>query len=603
MNAIAALGRLAPAALLAAALAGCGGGGGGSDAAEPELAPGAVRDTTAYSSAGNASLVAPAENAAVTTRSMSLRGTTLSYTATAGHLNARDPRSGAEQATMFYVAYTVAGAPPATRPLVFFYNGGPGSASVWLHLGSFAPRRIVTSAPASTVPLPYQLVDNAESLVDVADLVFVDAVGSGYSQAIAPFTNQSFWSVGADAALMRDFIARYAAVNGRADSPTFLFGESYGTTRSAVLADLMLAAGMRLDGVVLQSAILDYNANCGVFSPREVSCEGFLPSYGMTGAWFGLTTPPHNDADAYAEALRTFAATTYRPAVEAYVATRTPALPGLIDQLVASTGAPAPLWETNLDLDAETYRRQLLPGRLMGRYDARIVADHGSALARGGDPSSTLITAPFAAAMQQVLSQELLYVASAGYTQLSNAIATWDFRHDGRALPDAIPDLAAALARKPDLRVFAVSGHHDLATPFRQTELDLARLGARPGLFARAYPGGHMTYLDDASRARLHADLSAFVTGGSPWPSPAAAAAAPPSTAGDARSTASRRVDRAARIAADVDVDDRRAQAQGGDPWVPPALRVPPAAPSPSGAALERLVRQKIAERHQDVYR
>ena len=129
---------------------------------------------------------------------------------------------------MFYVAYTVRRAGRQTRPLVFFYNGGPGSASVWLHLGSFAPRRIVTSAPATTVPQPFQLVDNAESLIDVADLVFVDAVGTGYSQAIAPFTNQSFWSVDADAALMRDFIARYVAVNGRAASPMFLFGESYG---------------------------------------------------------------------------------------------------------------------------------------------------------------------------------------------------------------------------------------------------------------------------------------------------------------------------------------------------------------------------------------
>ena len=599
MDAFAAIARFAVAGLLAATLAGCGGGGG--DALpETALAPGAVRDTTVYSSAGSASLPAALENAAVTSRSFSLRGATVSYTATAGHLNARDPRSGAEKASMFYVAYTVATTPPTTRPLVFFYNGGPGSASVWLHLGSFAPRRIVTAAPATTVPLPYQLVDNDESLIDVADLVFVDAVGSGYSQAIAPFTNQTFWGVDADAALMRDFIARYAAVNGRAASPTYLFGESYGTTRSAVLAELMLAAGMRLDGVVLQSSILDYNANCAVFSPREVSCEGFVPSYGMTGAWFGLTTPPRSDADAYAEELRTFSATSYRPAVEAYIAAATPAPAGLVDALVARTGAAAPLWQANLDLDADTYRTQVLPGRLMGRYDTRIVAANGSALARGGDPSTTLITAPFAAALRQVLSQELLYVADAGYTLLSNAIATWDFRHDGRALPDAVPDLAAALARKPDLRVLAVSGHHDLATPFRQTELDLARLGAHAGLHARAYPGGHMTYLDDASRARLRADLSAFLTGGDLPASPASQTTA---SRPIAASTLSTRPAPAASAAAVADTDDRRAQAQGGDPWIPPALRVAPRAPSPSGAALERLVRQKISERDRDVYR
>ena len=191
---------------------------------------------------------------------------------------------------MFYVAYTVAGA-AAARPLVFFYNGGPGSATIWLHLGSFAPRRVVTHAPALAVPLPFELVDNAESLIDVADLVFVDAVGTGYSEAVAPYTNQSFWGVDGDAALMRDFIARYVAVNQRAASPTFVLGESYGTTRSAVLADLMLAAGMRLDGVIVLSSVLDYNSNCDLFAPGGLSCEGFLPSYGETGAWHGRVQP------------------------------------------------------------------------------------------------------------------------------------------------------------------------------------------------------------------------------------------------------------------------------------------------------------------------
>jgi carboxypeptidase C (cathepsin A) len=597
--------RALGAAVLAAALVACGGGGGGAD--EAPLAPGAVRDTTAYSSAGNASLAAAAENAAVTTRSIALGGATVTYTATAGHLNPRDPRTGVEQASLFYVAYTIASVPPATRPLVFFYNGGPGSASVWLHLGSFAPRRIVTAAPSLAVPLPFQLVDNAESLIDVADLVFVDAVGTGYSQAIAPFTNQTFWGVDADAALMRDFIARYAAVNGRADSPTFLFGESYGTTRSAIVADLMLAAGMRLDGVILLSSILDYNANCAVFAPRELSCEGFLPSYGMTGAWFGLTTPPRSDADAYAEELRAFAATSYRPAVQAYVATRAAAPPGLVDELVARTGAPAALWHANLDLDPTSYRMQVLPGRLMGRYDSRVVADNGSTLARGGDPSATLITAPFAAALQQLLNEELLYLATANYTQLSNAIATWNFGHDGRALPDVVPDLAAALARKPGLRVFSISGHHDLATPFRQTELDLARVGVQPGLFVRAYQGGHMTYLDDASRARLRTDLAAFLGGNAPTVQSSADArrqAADPTRASAAGLPAATQA-RPAASAMDpgTGTEDRHALAQGGDPWVPPALRVPPLAPSPSGAALERLVRQKIAERDRDVYR
>ena len=166
--------RLGIAALLAATLAGCGGGGGGSTPSVAPPAPaGAVHDDTAYSSAAGASLASSGENASVTSHTLALGATTVAYTATTGHLDARDPRSGATEASMFYVAYTVAGA-AASRPLVFFYNGGPGSAAIWLHLGSFAPRRVVTHAPAMTLPQPFQLVDNAESLIDVADLVFVD---------------------------------------------------------------------------------------------------------------------------------------------------------------------------------------------------------------------------------------------------------------------------------------------------------------------------------------------------------------------------------------------------------------------------------------------
>ncbi|HSC64592.1 MAG TPA: peptidase S10, partial [Caldimonas sp.] len=340
--------RRAIAALLAVALAACGGGGGDAGPAAPPspAVAGDLDDGTAYSSAAAASLATSSESAATRAHTLALAGTSVAYSSSAGHLDARDPLTGTTKASMFHVAYTVAGA-AAARPLVFFFNGGPGSATVWLHLGSFAPRRVVTHAPATSVPLPFELVDNAESLIDVADLVFVDAVGTGYSEAVAPNTNQSFWSVDGDAALMRDFIARYVAVHHRAASPIFLLGESYGTTRAAVLADLMLAAGMRLDGVILLSSVLDYNSNCDLFAAGESSCEGFLPSYGEVGAWHGRVQPPRADADAYAEVLRSFATSPYGPAALAFAATHQPAPPTLIDQLVALTGAPAPAWETN----------------------------------------------------------------------------------------------------------------------------------------------------------------------------------------------------------------------------------------------------------------
>jgi carboxypeptidase C (cathepsin A) len=583
------------AVLLAFALAACGGGGGGGGATTA-TPPGPGGDTTPYSSAATGSLASSTEAATITAHSITTPAGTLAYTAAAGHLDAHDANTGTVEASMFYVAYTQ---PGTARPLVFFFNGGPGSATVWLHLGSFAPRRIVTSAPSLNVPQPFELVDNAETLVDVADLVFVDAVGTGYSTAVAPYVNQTFWGVDADAAVMRDFIARYVAVNQRAASPTFVFGESYGTTRAAVLADLMLAAGMRLDGVVLLSSVLDYNSNCDLFDLGQLSCEGYVPSYGEVGAWQGLSSPLPSDADAFATTLRGVAIGVYGPAVDAFIASSTPGPAGVVDQLVALTGAPQTLWNANFDLDPLSYRSLVLPGRLMGRYDARIVAADGSALAASGDPSSALVTPPFTAAVQSLLRDELGYGATAPYTLLSDAISTWNFSHDGRPLPDTIPDVAAALVRSPALRILSLAGYHDLATPFLQTELDLARLGTQPNVVTRVYAGGHMTYLDDGSRPRLRDDVRAFVRGETIPPQPLSgsrAVGAPPA--------ARARTQQAAATPPPAIVQpERGALAQGGDPIVPRSLRVAPPAPSPRGAELAERVRAKIAERDRDVYR
>ncbi len=594
---------LALASLLAAWLAGCGGGGGSGAGGPP---PTGLIDATAYSTAVGASLGTADEAASVTSHTIVLGGATIAYTATAGHLNARAPVGGAPEASMFYVAYTVPSLAGPNRPVFYFYNGGPGSSTVWLHLGSFAPRRIVMHAPATTVPQPFQLVDNAESLIDVADLVFVDAVGTGYSEAIAPFINQSFWGVDSDAGVMRDFIARYTAVNQRQTSPTYLFGESYGTTRSAVLAHLMVAASMRLDGVVLQSSVLDYNSNCDVFFPLvTVSCEGSFPSYGMVGAWFGLTQPVPADADAYAQQLRAFSATSYGPAATAWLQLHQPASSALLSQLVALTGAPPDAWTTNLNLDAATFRSRLVAGQLLGRYDARIAAANGSALAVGGDPSSTLITAPFTAAARSLFTNELQYTATATYTLLSGAINSWDFAHDGRSPPDTIPDLAAAITLRPSLKILSLAGYHDLATPFRQTELDTARLGTQPGLSLRVYPGGHMTYLDDGSRPRIKADVAAMIAAPAPMSTVAAALATtqPPGASISASPSPRSRAAALPGTTATIASPDRSGLAQGGDPYLPPALRVAPTAPSPSGAALKALVERKIAERSADVYR
>lgn len=502
-----------PALALALALCGCGGGGGGGSASvAPPPSPPAFVDTTVYSSAGPAFLAAANEITATTQHQIVVNGAPLAYTARAGHLTASNPVTGAAEASFFYVAYTLDNKPAGARPVTFFYNGGPGSATVWLHLGSFGPKRLVSGDPATTVATPFPLVDNAESLLDVSDLVFVDAVGSGLSEAIAPNTNQTFWGVDADAAVFRDFIVRYLAVNNRAASPIFLFGESYGTTRTAILAFLLETAGVRLYGVILQSSILNYNANCDVVD-GAVSCAGNVPSYGAIGAWYNRDVP--NPADAqlpqFIAQARALAAGSYDPAVVQFLLAGVPPGAELLTQLANTTGMPTAKWQARFNMGAGFYQSNLVPGTLIGIYDARVSAPLGSALASGGDPSSAFISPSFVSTIGTYLSNDLQYTNPSAYTAVSNAIDSWKFSHDGLALPDVIPDLAAAMAQNPKLQVLALNGYHDLATPFFQTERDLARLGASPNIAATFYRGGHMTYLDDASRVVEKADIVQFM--------------------------------------------------------------------------------------------
>ncbi|MFT3817866.1 MAG: hypothetical protein QM750_09610 [Rubrivivax sp.] len=287
---------------LTAWLAACGGGGGDTDP-PPSPPPPVARDyddPIVYSSQPSGAVQGAIEAAAVSPQRIVIGGRDIGYTATAGHLVARHSVSDAPQASIFYVAYTADGEAAATRPVTFFYNGGPGSASVWLHLGSFGPKRLVTGVPQTTAARPFPLVDNAESLLDTTDLVYLDAVGSGRSTAIVPFRNQDFWGVDADAALFRDAVRRWLALHGREASPFFLYGESYGGPRTAVLARRLQEIGLRPAGLVLQSPALDYNSNCGVSDAPSISCAGHLPSYAAAGAWHGLTNPVPADAEAEA---------------------------------------------------------------------------------------------------------------------------------------------------------------------------------------------------------------------------------------------------------------------------------------------------------------
>ncbi|MFD2368370.1 S10 family peptidase [Pseudoduganella sp. GCM10020061] len=504
--------------LLALVLAACGGGGGDSAPAPapvpqppPVVAlPGSYSDPISYSGAATASLAGAEEHAATVDKTITVDGAPLTYKATTGHLTATDLQTGQPVASFFYVAYTVSGQPAAQRPVTFFYNGGPGSASIWLHLGAFGPRRLATNFPSTTPPAtPVQMVDNQETLLDQSDLVFVDAIGTGYSQAVAPRTNVHFWGVDEDAAGFRDFVRRYLAANNRQASPVYLFGESYGGPRTAVLANMLESAGVRVTGVMLQSPAMNYNSNCGVFNPGQVSCEGYIPSYAAVAAYHKNGSLP-TDFSSVLQSARAFASGPYRNEVAAFLTNGTPPSDTTVNQLVTYTGLPALTWKQEFSMVPGAFRPRVMPGYVIGRYDARVTAPVGSPLAAGGDPSLSVVGSAFNNTIKSYLETELLYTAKTPYLGSNNVLNQWNFAHDGKALPDTIPDLAAALTLNPQMKVLAMGGYHDLATPFYQNELDLARLGTGYSIFIRNYNSGHMSYLDDKVRLLQEADLRAF---------------------------------------------------------------------------------------------
>ena len=498
--------RAFAAAVALAAVTACGGGGGGGSG----TATATYVDANTYSATAGASLSTPNENTAVTHHSLTLSGTAIAYTATAGHLSALSS-SQAPEASIFYVAYTADGAAAATRPVTFFFNGGPGSATAWLHLGSFAPKRLVTGVPATTQTLPFPYVDNTESLIDTSDLVFVDAVGTGLSEAIAPNTNQTWWGVDQDAAVLRDFVQRWLGVNGRTASPLFLYGESYGTTRVPVLARLLETAGQRVNGVVELSSILDYNSNCSVEGGTPtVDCAGFLPSYSAVGTWYHLATAVTSDSDADIATVTRYADSTYAADAAAWLAGGTLPPADHVAALTAFTGLPAAIWDQRFDMDYDTFRHHLIAATTLGVYDGRVSALDGSPLDAADEPSNSFVEPGFAAAIETVLPNELGFTTPSTYVLSSDAINTWNFSHGGRSMPDVVPDLSAALSLDPSLKVLFLGGHHDLITPFHQTELDVARLPAGAPVTLHFHTGGHMTYLDDGSRPLMKAELVAF---------------------------------------------------------------------------------------------
>ena len=467
----------------------------------------------------------PPETTSVTKHSIRLDGHKIDYTATAGNLLLRN-NAGQAEASVFYVAYTSNTKNTATRPITFLFNGGPGAGSVFLLMGSFGPKRAHTSSPAITAPAPYVLADNPDSLLDTTDLVFIDAPGAGFSRIVGRATGKRFWGVDEDLEAFEHFIERYLSVNQRWNSPKYLLGESYGTARAAMLAYRLSQNNIALNGVVLMSSVLNSGAH---MNGTDLEAESYLPTYAAIAWYHDKLVPKPPSLPALLDEVRAFASGRYAQALAAGDSLPDSERDAIAARLAHYTGLDVNyIKQSRLQIWPSRFRKQLLirESRTVGRYDARFEGmDYDDASEHPDyDASVTSVSSAFVAAFHEHLAQDLHVEPKDAYRVFNDdALKQWNWKHrewwgEQLALPYAAGDLAEAMRQNPQMRVLSLNGYFDLATPFFQTEYDLAHMGLDPSLRSNVqrtyYPTGHMIYLDDAALHSLKQDLARFYSAG-----------------------------------------------------------------------------------------
>ena len=466
-------------------------------------------------------------------------GRVLRYKATAGYLTLRDtsepkgddkgkdapdPLKGKPKAQVFFVAYTLDPAPdPATRPVTFSFNGGPGSSSVWLHMGALGPRRAQLTDQGEAPPPPYKIVDNESTWLDLTDLVFIDPVSTGYSRAATGEGSGQFHGYKEDIASVGEFIRLYLGHNARWASPKFIVGESYGTTRAAGLSDyLQETHGIYLNGIALVSSVLDFQAIS--FDPgNNLPYSLFLPTY-TAAAWYHKRLPADLQSQPLADVLKgaeQFANNEYLLALAHGDAVPPEERAKVADGLARFTGLPATQWAQQ-DL-RETDTRFFLDllkdkNRSIGRYDSRYtgIRYHPGTQDEDFDPSYEAVYGPFTSAFNDYVRRELKYESDLPYNILTN-VDPWNFSNVQNSYLDVAENLRQAMSRHPYLKVWVCCGYYDLATPYfaarhvvEQMNLDPA---IRNNIALTYYNAGHMIYVQKESREKFRQDFEGFLNG------------------------------------------------------------------------------------------
>jgi len=457
-------------------------------------------------------------------RSIPFNGRTLAYTATPGTLTLRNDE-GEPIASMFYTAYTVEPAKGARpRPITFMFNGGPGSSSMWLHMGSYGPMKVDVPGLGQLHGAPTRLLPNPDTILDRTDIVFLDAIGTGLSRPLGKATGKDFWSVDGDIDAFARGIQRYLAVNNRWSSPKFLLGESYGTTRAGGLAYALEERGIRLAGVTVMSTVLnipllfDYSV--------DQAQVNILPTFAAT-AWFhNRVADRPADLAAHVARARAFATGSYAAALAKGDRLETAERDAVAAQASALIGVSTDfLLRSNLRPGPDRFRKELLRDRrrTVGRLDSRFDGIDADAGAAGPeyDAADAVMAGAFIAALNDYLFRDLGFSTRLAYrpnfySSIGNA---WDWKHKtpggGQQLAvNSSVDLGQAMRQNPQLKVLSLNGYYDMATPFAGADYDLQHMELDPAVKAnityRYYPSGHMIYIEPGSARQLRQDLDAF---------------------------------------------------------------------------------------------
>ncbi|MSU25113.1 MAG: peptidase S10 [Opitutus sp.] len=463
----------------------------------------------------------------ITEHELKLGGKVIKYKATAGYMAMKDAKNEKTKANLFFMAYTKISTAddkvdPAKRPVTFSFNGGPGSASIWLHMGALGPKRVRMTEKGESLPPPYRMADNEHCWLDETDLVFVDPVSTGYSRAATGEDPHQFHGFNEDVASVGDFIRLYTTRNARWPSPKFLIGESYGTTRASALSDyLQDRYGLYLNGVTLLSSIMNFAT--ARFTPgNDLPYTLFLPTY-TAGAWYHKKLGGAlgaGDLRGALAAAQKFVQEKYAPALMRGDALPAAEKAALAKELAALIGLPeAFVLQRNLRIDIGTFTTKLLEeqNRSVGRYDNRLTGIRyapGTAGRQEFDPSYEAVFGSYTACFNDYVRRELKYESDLPYNALTGDVRPWNYNNVQNEYLNTSEMLHQAMSRNTNLKVWIANGYYDLATPFFATDYTVRQMGLDPAVRGNIsqtfYEGGHMMYMVPAELAKLKSDAAKF---------------------------------------------------------------------------------------------